>query len=182
AGDSGEAAREASVARAAAARAGDGTLEVALLGSVDDETVSAARVADLAWRVQIPLLRENAERWLAGRTPREDLVLRLDHATSTATLGARTLELARRATLWRVLSALADAHGRLAACDSETLFRAGWAGERAEITSQKKRVQTAVWTLRRGLLGDALVTRPEGYALSSELGVEHAFRAHDAGG
>jgi hypothetical protein len=172
AGDHRLAEEEAHAAQVAAARAGEGTLEVTVLGPLGEDQVSSARVADLAWRVQIPALREEAERWLSGRTHPSEIVLRLDRSTSTASIGARSLCLARRATLWRVLDALVEAHERVGACTSEALFRVGWSGERAEPASQKKRVQTAVWTLRRGLLGEVLSTRPEGYALSPDVRIE----------
>jgi hypothetical protein len=169
-GDADAAEEEAHVARLAAARSGEGTLEVTVLGR---DGVSRARIADLVWRVQIPALREQAERWLTERAGEsEAIVLRIDRATATATIGERSICLARRATLWRVLDALVDAHERVGACSSESLFRVGWSGERAEPASQKKRVQTAVWTLRRDLLGDVLATRPEGYALSPDVRIE----------
>jgi hypothetical protein len=170
AGEHETAEEEAQTARLAAARAGEGTLEVTVLGT---DGVSRARVADLVWRVQIPALREQAERWLTERPDeREAIVLRIDRATATATIGDRSICLARRATLWRVLDALVEAHDRVGACSCESLFRVGWSGERAEPASQKKRVQTAVWTLRRDLLGAVLATRPEGYALSPDVRIE----------
>lgn len=172
AGQTARAEAEASAARVAAARAGELTLELSVLGIVEGDAPSWARVADLAWRVQIPLVREHAERWLARHAPAAPPVtLRLEPAHRALLVDARRLSLARRATLWRILESLALAHGAGAVRSSDALFRAGWPGERAEAASKKKRVQTAVWALRKLGLDATLETRPEGYALASEARV-----------
>jgi DNA-binding SARP family transcriptional activator len=118
------------------------------------------------------VLRAAAQRRLAACAPLSAPdTLRLTPATQRAGLTDTSVSLARRSTLWRLLAALAEAHTRGVALPQDTLFAAGWPDERAEPDSRKKRVQTAVWTLRRLLLGDHLHTRPEGYALSAELRV-----------
>jgi hypothetical protein len=64
------------------------------------------------------------------------------------------------------------AHARASALSSQALFAVGWPSEHAEPASKKKRVQTAIWALRRAVLGDALGTHPHGYALSPDIRVE----------
>lgn len=170
AGETGRAEHEARTTSLLAARAEEGTLELTVLEALDGRTVSPARIAELMWRVQIPSLRDRVERWLAEQPPSGELpVLRLDHATSSAALEGRTLGLARRSTLWRILVALAHAHKDTSSRTTSALFTAGWPGDRAEPASQKKRVQTAIWTLRRELLGAHLTTLPQGYQLASDL-------------
>lgn len=167
------AASEARAVKELAARAGEGLLELTVLGALDGEDAAVERVGELAWRAQIPSVREQAQRWVAARGARGAArSLRLDLPTRRATVAERSVSLATRMSLWRVLVALTDAHARSAALSNAELFRAGWPGERVERTSQRKRVQTAIWTLRRTLLGDALATRPEGYALEASLRVE----------
>jgi hypothetical protein len=102
---------------------------------------------------------------------REVPTLRLTTATRSAATDGAPLSLVRRPTLRRLLLALAEAHARNVALPQDALFAAGWPDERAEPDSRKKRVQTAVWTLRRQLLGEHLQTRPAGYALAVDLRV-----------
>ena len=49
-----------------------------------------------------------------------------------------------------------------------TLFTAAWPGEKAIAAAAAHRVRVAVATLRKMGLRDALVTTPDGYALSAE--------------
>lgn len=164
---------EAEGASQLAARADEGAMELAVLGASDGDGASTARVAELAWQAQIPALRQHAEDWLAARgSPGPPVVLELDGGSRSAAVGTHKVSLAHRATLWRILEVLAQAHQRGAVTAGEALFVAGWPGERAELLSRRKRVQTAVWTLRRLLLGDLLRTLPEGYALAPELRVD----------
>lgn len=170
AGRSEEAEIEAQHASARAAHSGEPTLELTVLSALEGRTASWTRIAELAWRTQMPLLREQAERWLADHTPHAPpRTLHLDARTMTASLDDKTLSLARRKTLWRALQALAAAHQRASSLSQEALFVAAWPGEKAEPTSQKKRVQTAMWTLRKLLLGASLETKPEGYALTANV-------------
>lgn len=172
-GDDARAVAEARAAGALAARAGEGALELAVLGVLDESDVAPARVAELAWRVQIPAVRHDAQAWLGKRAQTEPKrLLRLDGATKLATLGNLRAPLARRMTLWRMLVALAEAHPRAVALSRDALFEMGWPHEQAEASSKKKRVQTAIWALRRLLLGDLLSTLPHGYALSQRIRVE----------
>jgi hypothetical protein len=172
AGRTDDAAAEARRAAEQAARTGESTLELTVLEALGEGADSWGRVAELAWRAQMPVLRAAAQRRLAACAPlAAPETLRLTPATQRAGLTDTSVSLARRPTLWRLLAALAEAHARGVALPQDTLFAAGWPDERAEPDSRKKRVQTAVWTLRRLLLGDHLHTRPEGYALSAELRV-----------
>lgn len=171
AGDEHGAKEEARAARTLAADAGESTLELTLLDALDGRDVPVARIRELAWRVQIPALRERVERWLAEQPTRDGPMLRLHVATASASMEGRRLALGRRATLWRVLEALVDGHRNDAVRTTAQLFAAGWPGERVAVGSQRKRVQTAVWTLRRGLLGVTLRTVPDGYALAPDLRV-----------
>lgn len=172
AGRAEDAAAEAGRAAEQAARTGESTLELTVLEALGENVAAWDRVADLAWRAQMPALRAAAQRRLAAcAPPAAPETLRLTPATRRAALGDAALSLARRPTLWRLLAALARAHARGVALPQDALFAAGWPDERAEPDSRKKRVQTAVWTLRRLLLGERLHTRPEGYALAAALRV-----------
>ena len=121
----------------------------------------------LGWRLQIEPVRARALTWVAAAASSPVLVLQ--SGSRTATLGDRSLSLARRSGLWAILTALADAHGAGDELDSEALFRAGWPGQQLPKRSLKKRVQTAVWTLRKGLLGDALRHDGGRYSLTTRL-------------
>jgi hypothetical protein len=171
AGDEAGATVEAHAVARTSAQADEPAFEVATL-ETRSTVLARGRVEELAWRAQIPSVRAGAERWLAENGPRsEALTLRVDVRARRAALGERTMDLGRRGTLWRILRALVDAHDRLDVLDAEALFRTGWPGDRAASASRRKRVQTAIWALRRGLLGDALESRPEGYALEPGVGV-----------
>jgi hypothetical protein len=173
AGHDARAVAEARAAGALAARTGEGALELAVLGVLDESDVAPARVAELAWRAQIPAVRHDAQAWLGKRAQTEPKrLLRLDGTSKLATLGDLRTPLARRMTLWRMLEALAAAHPRAVALSQDSLFEIGWPNEQVEASSKKKRVQTAIWALRRLLLGDLLSTLPHGYALSQQIRVE----------
>lgn len=175
AGDDARADYEAQAAHASATRGGEMAFELVVLGAADGESVPWERVAELAWRVQIPLLRAQAERWMAARPARPPGPrLLLDRRTQTATLGGRRVCLATRPTLWRALVALATARSEQSALSGEAVFAAAWPGERAEATSRKKRVQTAVWSLRKVLLGEHLETCGQGYFLRQSVRIEEA--------
>lgn len=164
------AADEARAAAALAARAGEAVLELSVLGGLERAEVSPPRVSELGWRSQIPSLRADALKWLAAdNEPRAIATLRIDAKTHRAWLSDRTVSFARRLNLWRILRALVDGHARSSTLSNATLFDAGWPGERAEPASQKQRVHTAIWTLRRALLGSLLETRPEGYAIAQAV-------------
>lgn len=77
--------------------------------------------------------------------------------------GQRTA-LGARPTLQRVLAALAGAAGQPR--DVAALFAAGWPGEVATADSERRRVYTAVWQLRRLGLSDALDKTAAGYVLN----------------
>ncbi len=172
AGEAARATDEARAASALAARAGEGTLELAVLGALGEDDIAPARVAELSWHAQIPSLRDEAEARLGKRAREPEGLLRLDASTMTATLGELRAPLARRQTLWRILEALALAHARTRALSGDALFAVGWPDDHAEPSSRKKRVQTAIWALRRLLLREVLGTYPHGYALSQRIRVE----------
>lgn len=172
AGETKRADEEATRARIIAARAEEATLELTLLEAL--EGIAPSRIAELAWRTQIPSLREAAAQWVARNEPRAEPILRIDPRNATADATEGTLSLSRRPTLARVLDALIQAHGRSEALSSEALFAVGWPGERVDRSSQRQRVQTAIWALRRGLLGEALITTPQGYLLSPALRIVRA--------
>ncbi|MBL8719914.1 MAG: hypothetical protein JNL79_28275 [Myxococcales bacterium] len=172
AGEAARAKEEARAARTMAARAGEGAFELAVLHALDESDIPATRVSELSWRSQIRSLRQEAEAWLAGRAGREPVtMLQLDPATGVASSGDRRVSFARSRTLFALLDALATAHARGRALSADELFALGWPEEHAEKASKKQRVQTAVWTLRKKLLGDALVTEPHGYSLAPSLRV-----------
>lgn len=170
---------EARAAHALAARTGEGTMELGFVHALTPADVSAARVAELAWQTQIQSLRRDAQRWLEqSPSAVPPLVLHLDDATREGRIGGREASFARRPTLFRVLAALVEAHLRARELRAPELFARGWPGEHATSTSKKKRVQTAIWTLRRLLLGDALRTLPHGYGLAPHVRVS---RVHGEG-
>lgn len=170
-GDAAGATVEAHAVARAAAQAGEPAFEVPTLDARSD-ALARGRVEELAWRAQIPSLRAEAERWLARNDVRDaGPMLRVDLRARRAAYGTKTIDLARRTTLWSILRALIEAHGRLEVLDAEALFRVGWPGDRASRASRRKRVQTAIWALRRALLADALASRPDGYALESRIGI-----------
>lgn len=172
AGESARAKEEARAAHTLAARAGEGAFEIAVLRALDEADVHAARVSELAWRSQIRSLREEAEQWLAQRVGREPVtILQLDATTGVASSAGRTAPFGRSRTLFALLEGLAAAHARGRALSADELFELGWPGEHAERASKRQRVQTAVWTLRKKLLGDALVTAPHGYGLAPSIRV-----------
>ena len=167
AGDTERARVEAEWAQREAERAREVTL--AWTAAAEAGSEEAPRIsAELGWQLQIPALRERARRWLeegGSQAPR----LRVDGTRRLATLAERTLDLSRREALWSILQALIAAHGDGRVLDPDALFAAGWSGQRADPRSRRKRVQTAVWTLRKHLLEDALESGPRGYALASNL-------------
>lgn len=168
-GSQGAAALAAADAGRAAARAGAPAHEALLLLLMRDRP-PPPQVLDLVWRVQVPEVRAQLHAWLEAHPAREPAVLVLDPRAHHASLAGRSLVLAERLTPWRVLVALAEAHQAGQRLGPDALFRAAWPGQRADATSRKKRVQTAVWTLRRGLLGASLVSEGGDYGL--ERGVK----------
>lgn len=157
-----EADEEAERARRVAAEAREDSLELAFLHAAG---ARASRVSDLAWRAQIPEVAERASAWLAGQTAGDAPTLALDALRHVATLAEQRVDFTTRLTLWRLLMALADAHATDAELTTELAFAAAWPATAIDRRSQQKRLQTAVWTLRRELLGAHLVTTSRGYRL-----------------
>lgn len=106
-----------------------------------------------------------AARRAADATPPD--VLRVDGDGRGYAFGGRRVSLARRGSLRRILLALAE---QAAARPGEALSRdevlaAGWPGERMRAASGALRVYTAIRRLRASGLGDAILTRDDGYLL-----------------
>jgi hypothetical protein len=160
---------EEEAARARAASAREATLELMFLGA---SGTSTSRVHELAWRTQIAAMRDEATRWVAARPASQALSVRLDRAAGTVRVGAQRASFSRRPTLLGLVEALLEAHARDAAVRVETLFSRGWPGTRIAAASQKQRVQTAIWTLRRELFGEAIESTREGYRLARHVTIE----------
>ncbi|MCB9743532.1 MAG: AAA family ATPase [Alphaproteobacteria bacterium] len=74
----------------------------------------------------------------------------------------------------RLLAALAQARAEAPgrALDVEALVAAGWPGERMRPRSAAQRVRTAIWSLRRAGLSEAIETVEGGYRLDPALRIE----------
>jgi hypothetical protein len=166
---SSRASEEARRVRDLARRGGEGLLELSVLDATQRDELSVARVTELAWQAQIPAMRLRAIDWLSSAAPSPGLVLYVDMERQRATFGDRTTDLAKRPSLWRILRALIDAHTRTKPLAFSILFAVGWPGENVDAMSKKQRVHTAIWTLRRALLGDLLETHAQGYSLHTRL-------------
>ena len=85
----------------------------------------------------------------------------------------RRVEFARKRAPRLLLLALANAHERTPgrALTLDQLVAAGWPGERLRPSAAEHRAYTAIWTLRKELLGEALLTRDDGYLLRPDLEV-----------
>jgi hypothetical protein len=82
-----------------------------------------------------------------------------------AELNGRRIDLSRRASLRRILSALVEA-GPATPLTRDAVQQAGWPGERMTPESGAMRVHTAICRLRRLGFGPLLQTRDDGYLLS----------------
>lgn len=169
AGETARADDEEERSRHRAASANESALELAFL---DAPGSAPARVRDLAWRVQIEAVRESAMRWAESKPAARALALSCDPRTKSVRLGERRLSLARRLTLFRVVESLLDAHTRDAIVRDDDVFAHAWPGIRIAAASRKKRVQTAIWSLRRELFGDAIERDPQGYRLARHVLIE----------
>ncbi len=161
AGHEDEARREAARAHAAAEDGREPTLAFAAAVAHGAIALSTDAV-----RLQIPSLRERAETMARDGSTH---TLYLDAGPRSVSLGGTTLTLARRPSLWGVLRALTEAHPGGRTLDADALFDAGWPDEHVPATSRKKRVHTAIWTLRKQLLGELLERRDQGYVLAARL-------------
>jgi DNA-binding SARP family transcriptional activator len=87
--------------------------------------------------------------------------------------GGPPVDLGRRAAPRRLLVALVDARratpGR--AVSRDDLIAAGWPGERMMAEAADKRLRTAIWSLRRAGLEEALLTRDDGYLIDPLVAV-----------
>jgi hypothetical protein len=105
-------------------------------------------------------------RWLK---PQPGALLRVAEDGSWFALGDARISLARRSSLRLILLELTRTSD---ACSVAQLFTAGWPGQRVHPDSASHRVHVAIATLRKLGLGDAIVTRGDGYALDSALTIE----------
>lgn len=83
-------------------------------------------------------------------------------------LGGIQVDLRRRRVLWRILEAMVD-HGVRAPGEvvtREALIAAGWPGERVLPKAAAHRLRVAIYDLRKTGLGEVLVGRDGGYALT----------------
>ncbi len=169
AGETARADDEEERSRSRAAAASEAALELAFLDAPGN---APTRVRDLAWRAQIAAVRESALRWAESRPDVRSIALRCDARTKTVRLGDTRLPLAERLTLFRVVECLVDAHTRDASVTSDTIFAHAWPDTRIGEASRKKRVQTAIWSLRRELFGESIERVPDGYRLSHTVLLE----------
>ncbi|MCA9617608.1 MAG: hypothetical protein KC731_01215 [Myxococcales bacterium] len=139
-------------------------LELLLLG--DDHPERRRRMGELAARSQIRVLRRLAEEALAPSGPE----LTLDPRGDKALLAGRAIDLSRHEAPRRLLATL-SARGldEPALRTARALFQAGWPGQAIGHRSQLKRVQTAIWTLRKMGFGEVIEGDAEGYRLRARL-------------
>jgi predicted ATPase len=107
---------------------------------------------------------------VAARPPDDALVVGEGGAWFRAPGGAR-VGLERRRSLALILDRLAALRTERpgATIGSAALFASAWPGEKALPTAAAHRVRVAVATLRKMGLRDAIVTQPDGYALSADV-------------
>jgi len=98
-------------------------------------------------------------------------VLHLDMRTRSMTLGSVTLDLSRRALLWRLMTRLIEAHETHTPLSADALIEAGWPDESIQVQAARTRLYTAVRDLRKRGLGDHLQSRDGGYFLAPEIEV-----------
>ncbi|AKF04186.1 hypothetical protein [Sandaracinus amylolyticus] len=92
--------------------------------------------------------------------------LTIDEDASSFVLdGGARVDLARRASLRRILVHLAAEHARGGTASAAALIAIGWPGEKMSPESGAERVYTAIATLRRLGLASVLARRDGGYAL-----------------
>lgn len=108
-----------------------------------------------------------AMRLAEGQQPREGALGVARDGRSVRLPGGETFELGRHAAPRRLLIELARARETRPgeALGHEELIAVGWPGERMLAEAARKRLRTAIWTLRRWGLEPALLTRDDGYLL-----------------
>ena len=110
---------------------------------------------------------------IANRLERDDAqeIITMNTRERSFRFGEQTTSLRRRASLWAILSALADTTPKPVSVDE--LFTVGWPGEElVDPVFAARRVYWAVGELRRLGLYTVIVTMDPGYALSSEVKVK----------
>jgi len=102
------------------------------------------------------------------------LVVREDGQHFTWPMGAPALDLGRRGPMKRILAHLARRREERPGegIDAMALFDVGWPGERALPEAALHRVYVTLARLRKLGLGDLIVTRDDGYLLSTDVEVE----------
>jgi hypothetical protein len=106
------------------------------------------------------------------RAERGELTLAIDGQARAIVLaggsaGRTMIDLSRRASLRRILSALAERHARGEGLTHAEVREAGWPGEKMGAESASARVYMAIRRLRALGLDEAIVTTADGYALGS---------------
>ena len=149
----------------AAADVSDSLELLTLIELVDcgDERDHDSRLEHLCQVIQIPRLRREGLVRLKGAR-----VMLVSDGASWARVGGAHIDLRRHRAPRRILCRLCER--ALERADApvtvDELFEAGWPGETIRRPSRKKRVHTAIWTLRRLGLEDVVQTRDGGYGLS----------------
>ena len=107
----------------------------------------------------------------APKTPRAERVSRLlklgPGCAWFETPDGERADIGRRRSLRRILAALADHHPNEAS--RELLIVAGWPEEKMTYASALRRLQVAIWTLRKLGLRDLIETEEDGYRLLDDL-------------
>ncbi|HRE90818.1 MAG TPA: hypothetical protein PK095_16960, partial [Myxococcota bacterium] len=79
--------------------------------------------------------------------------------------------LARRPSARKIMAQLAAAHRERRALDVETLFQAGWPGDKVREPYRSNRVYVLIAKLRSAGLGAALLHDGEGYRLDPDAAI-----------
>jgi hypothetical protein len=138
----------------------------------------AAIVGEAAPELEDALLRSSSDlrrvvRWASAGDG--DAPLRVASDGRSVTLPNRSLiELGRRAAPRRLLIALVRARLQTpgSAILHDDLVEAGWPGERMQVEAARKRLRTAIWTLRKLGLEPVILTRDDGYLLDPLVAIE----------
>lgn len=124
---------------------------------------------------EVARARETAEELvqaLRAEPPAPGLVV--EAASRWFEIGGQRVDLTRRRGVRLILDALA-AHresGSETPMSVQQLFAVGWPGSSIRESSMRKRVYTAIWTLRSLGLEETLLTRGDGYVLDPEVALE----------
>lgn len=167
---------ELATARRYFAAAEDAVVEVENLGPrLAVDVLRAAALGEAAPEVDDDVAAVSSDVRRALRLASGASTLRVARDGRQVVLADRTVvELGRRAAPRRLLLALVDARMRAAGCvqSFDTLIAAGWPGERIVADAARKRLRTAIWTLRKMGLDEVILTEEDGYLLDPLVPVE----------